>query len=88
MQRYAAAPSQQRDPLHSGRNPVIFRRNFGATRRNRLLAAAEGRMDEGEQRGERGGHWKSDELRRPDPGELGRLKRLTGLLLVNGSETI
>ena len=23
-----------------------------------------------------------------DPGELGRLKRLTGLLLVNGSETI
>ena len=88
MQRYAAAPSQQRDPLHSGRNPVFFRRNFGATRRNLLLAAAEGRRDEGEKRGERGRHWKSDGCVGADPGELGRLRRLTGFLVVNGSEPI
>ena len=50
---------------------------------------------EGEQRGERGGDWRNAELRWGEarcvgakPGALGRLKRLTGLLIVNGSEPI
>ena len=38
--------------------------NFGSRRRKELLAAADGRREGREQRGERGGVWRNAELRR------------------------
>ena len=62
---------------------MICHRNFGSGRQKELLAAAEGWKGNREASEEGTGEMPS--CVGAEPGALGRLKRLTGLLIVNGS---